>query len=98
MWQGHAGSMSHAASRLVAGPHAASAGLGADPAMRMHLRMLLALLGAQPAGGCTGVEHAADHLLVRARAPRRKASGDVADIGAIEVQPDALGQFRDIVF
>src|SRR3954447_22385 len=90
-------SMRHAASGVLAGAHAAPAGFGADPAMRVHLGMLLALLRAQPAGRGTGVEHAADHLLVRAGASRSEASSDVADIGTIKIEPNALCQLGDVV-
>jgi hypothetical protein len=87
--------MRHAASRLFAGLHTAAADIGADAAMRVLVRMFLAFVGAEPASGYASVQHAADHLVIPARLARSHSAGDIADVGAIEVEADALRQRID---
>src|SRR6185312_4117210 len=82
----------HAARQFLAGLHAAAAAFGADAAMFMHGRVRLALLGAQLAGGGADAEHAAHHFVIGTGAACHDPAGDVANIGAIEIQPDALGE------
>src|SRR5215207_615523 len=82
----------HATCQFLAGLHAAAAAFRADAAMFMHGRVLLALLRAKPAGGGADAEHAAHHFVIGTCPPGHDAAGDVADVGAIEVQADALGQ------
>jgi hypothetical protein len=57
----------------------------------VHTGVLLALAGAKPASSGAGVEHSPDHLVVGTRPSRGDPTGDVADVRAVEVQPDALG-------
>lgn len=77
--------------------HAPAARLGADPAMFVHAGVLLAFVPTEPTSGGAGVQHSADHLLVRSGSAGRHPAGDVADVCAIKVQPDALGQRSDVV-
>jgi len=88
----------HAARHLLTGLHAAAAAFGADTAMFMHAGVLLTLVGATAAGGGAHAEHPAHDFVVRARAAGRDAAHDVADVGAIQVQTDALGQFLHHAF
>ena len=60
--------------------------------MFMHGGVRLALLGAQPAGGGAYAEHAAHHFVIETGPAGHDAAGDVADVGAIQIQADALGQ------
>jgi hypothetical protein len=87
--------MRHDESDLLAGLHAAAAGVGANAAVLMHTGVLLALVRAKPARRGTGMEHAADHFVVRSGPARGNSAGDVANISAIEIDPDALGQRFD---
>jgi hypothetical protein len=66
--------------------------------MFVHLGVLLALVGAKPACRGTGVEHSPDHLLVRPGSAGRDPAGDVANVGAIQVQSDTLGERFHVVF
>src|SRR6476659_9756878 len=88
----HRALMRHAARQFLAGLHAATAAFGADAAMFMHGCVPLALLGAQPAGGGADAEHASHHFVIETCPAGQDATGDVADVGAIEIQADALGQ------
>lgn len=58
----------------------------------MHLGVLFAFLGAKPTRSSTGVQHPPDHLFVRTGTSGSDPSRDVANVGTIQVQPDALGQ------
>jgi hypothetical protein len=88
-------SMRHAARGRNAGLHAFPAGVGADSAMFMLLRVTLAFLSAQTAGGSASIQHPPEDFLVGTGPARRDASGHVADIGAIEIEPDTLPQILD---
>jgi hypothetical protein len=44
------------------------------------------------------MKHSADHLLVGARPTGRDPARDAADVGAIQIQPDALSQRFYVVF
>jgi len=83
-------SVCHAASGLFAGLHAALTGLGANTAMFVHAGVALAFLAAESARGAAGIEHASDYFFIGPGAPRRNASGDVADVGAVQVHSYAL--------
>src|SRR6185369_3014543 len=82
----------HAARQFLAGLHAAAAAFRTDAAMFMHRGVGLALLGAKPAGGGADAEHAAHHVVIGTGPAGQDAAGDVADVGAIKVQADTLGQ------
>jgi hypothetical protein len=58
--------------------------------MRVHAGVSLTLIRAKPARGSASVKHAADHLVVKPGPAGRKPAGDVANVGAIEIEPDAL--------
>lgn len=90
--------MCQAGPRLFAGAHAPAARVGADPAMFMHLSVFFTFLAAEPARRCTGIEHSSDHLLVGPGSAGRDPPGDVADVCAVHIQSDALGQGFYIVF
>lgn len=90
--------MCHAASGLFAGLHATLAGLGANTAMFVHAGVPLAFLAAKSACGAAGVEHPPDDFFIRSGAPRRDASGDVADVGTVQVHSYALCQFTHLGF
>jgi hypothetical protein len=94
---GQAGSMRHAASCLLACGHAALARLCADPTVLMHLGVLLTFLGTEATGGGAGVQHSSDHFFVRPGPTGGNSACDVADVGAVQVQPDALRQRLDVV-
>jgi hypothetical protein len=89
--------MLHALSSLFACAHAAAARFGADAAMFVHPGVLFAFLGAQSACRRADIQHSADHLFVRSGTPRRDPPGDVADVGAVQIKPDALGERFHVV-
>jgi hypothetical protein len=90
--------MRHAASGFFAGLHASAANVCTNLAMLMHAGVLFALVRANPACRRAYMKHATDHLLVEPGPARRESARDVADIGAIEVEPDALGERLDLFF
>jgi hypothetical protein len=73
------------------------AGLRADPAVLMMLRVLFALIGAHPAGGAAGLNHLGKDLLIRAGAARTDRARGKADVRAVKSQPDALFETLDIL-
>ena len=84
-------------SGFVASLFAASAMLGADAAVLVHAGVLLALLGADATRHDTGLHRSDDDLLVAAGSAGTDGAGREAQIGAIEVQSDALPQLVDHV-
>jgi hypothetical protein len=82
--------VNHRSACFVARGHAPTASFRADPAVFVHTEVLLALVGAKAASSGAGVEHSPDHLVVETRPSRGDPTGDVADVRAVEVQPDAL--------
>jgi hypothetical protein len=81
---------------LIAGQVAMAAGISADAAVLHAVRgMSLALLSAEPTGGGAGLEGGGDHLRIEGRLPGDDAAGRVAEIGAVEIEPDtARERFR----
>lgn len=75
---------------LFAGPHAALTGIGANTAMFVHAGMSLAFIAAESARCTAGVEHPLDDFFIGPGSPCRDASGDVADVGAVQVHSYAL--------
>jgi hypothetical protein len=63
----------------------------------MHVGMLLAFDGAVGAGLGAGFEHTLYQRLMAAGATRGEAGRRQADIGAIEIEADALGEILDHV-
>jgi hypothetical protein len=87
---------SNRANGALAGLLAAAADLGADAAMFMMLSVPVAFIRAQAAGKGAGFEHRAEELFVGTGPPGRSRSGSEADVGAIQIEPNALAQRRDI--
>lgn len=65
--------------------------------MLVHAGVAIAFLAAQAAGRCAGFQHTAYHLLVRTGPTGGNRSGGGANVGAIEIQANALGQLLDHV-
>jgi len=74
---------------LLAGP----AGLGTDTAM-IHavLGVSRALVATEPARGRACLEGGPNQLRFERCLPRHNAAGRVAQIGAVEIEPDATGE------
>ena len=87
------------AEELVTGLLARSACLGADAAVRhVHpLSVSLALVAAASARLRASFEQPPGHLRIGAHLPRKGATRRLADIGAVEVEPDAARQLLDLV-
>jgi hypothetical protein len=71
---------------------AALARLGAYAAVLVFSRMPLALLPAFLARLRASLDHSTENLDIGSRAPRRHRARRRADIGAVQVEPDALPQ------
>ena len=84
--------------QLGAGLLAASAGVRADLAVLVHFSVLLAFLGAGTARCLTRLEQSTVQGNVGARLTGQDPTGDLADVGAVLVQANALGQLRHHVF
>lgn len=85
----------HRRKQLLTSLLAATTSFGADAAMLVHLGVALALLRARPAGLAARFElRLRSGCVVLGLASQDAASG-VADVGAVQVQPDALTQLRD---
>lgn len=83
--------------RLLARLLAASTSFCADTAMLMRLRVFLALVCAKAAGQHAVFQRRADDLLIASRAARRDRPRCEANIGAIEVEADALPEPHDLL-
>jgi hypothetical protein len=68
------------------------AGLRADPAMLVHLRVPAALAGAGPASGRAGLERGAGEAGVLTGVPRQHPAGSAAEAGAVQAGADAPDQ------
>jgi hypothetical protein len=77
---------------------AAIARVGADPAVLVLSGMAFAFFTASPTCLCTGLDRSPQNLDVGSCTPGRHRSRCSADVGAIEVQPDALPEFVDHLF
>jgi hypothetical protein len=75
--------------------HALAARFRAYAAVFVPARVPLAFITAQATRRRAGDEHPTNELVIRAGAPGGDASRDIADIGAVEIEPDALGQLLD---
>jgi hypothetical protein len=60
--------------------------------MLMMTSVTFAFLAANAAGCSTRVKHATDHFFIGASATRGNPTRDVADIRAVEVEPNTLFQ------
>ncbi|CBT74895.1 hypothetical membrane protein [Glutamicibacter arilaitensis Re117] len=77
---------------------APAASFSADLAMLVHASMLLAFGGTLLAGCPAGFKHCLDCRWVLAGLASQNVDGGVADIGAVEIGPDAETQLGDHVF
>src|SRR5260221_14531623 len=78
----------------MAGPLALPAGFGADAAMLMMVRVLLALIGAQAAEVGAGFQHLHRESRRRSGPPRQDRTRGGAGIGAVKVEANAARQAR----
>src|SRR5215212_6875655 len=83
---------SHSGQDAVAGTLATATGRGAHPAMLHVLRMLLALLTTESASVGTGLQRHSRQFRLRRRLARKNTPGGKADIGTVQVQPNAANQ------
>jgi hypothetical protein len=74
---------------------AAAARLGADPAVFVIARVAFAFFPAEPARGHTGYDRETNDLFIRSCASRGNRARHVAQIGAIEIEADALCELLD---
>ena len=77
---------------------AAAARLHADFTVFVHLGVLLALVAAELAGGSARLELRFEERHLGLRLPREDARGGLANVGAIQVQADAVAQVGDHLF
>jgi hypothetical protein len=73
------------------------AGFGADAAVFVHMCVPFALLSAYPAGCPTGIQKGRDDLAIGAGLTGQDASGDGANVRAVQIRPDAAREFGDHV-
>lgn len=73
----------------------AAAGLGAEAAVLVHLRVAFALLCTDAARFRTGLKLLAGERHVGFRKPGEDVAGSHADLSAVKVQADAADQFLD---
>ena len=66
--------------------------------MLVHLRVLAALLGTDTAGRPAGFELSADEAQVGLGLAGEDAPGGAADVGAVEVEPDAAAEHPNLLF
>src|SRR5215208_7841870 len=81
----------HRGQQVVAGLLAATAGLGAEPAVLVHPGMPLAFVPAALADGHTRLEHRPGHVGVVLGLTADHPQRSRADIRAVQAQTDALG-------
>lgn len=82
---------------FAAGGLAGAAGLGADAAVFVPPGVTLAFGGAERGGAGAEAQRLGCERLVRAGAASGEARRGVADVGAIEIEPDALAKLGDHV-
>ena len=78
--------------QLAAGLLAPPARLGTDAAVLMHRGMLLTAVTARLAGCRTGLEESPREVGVVTGVARKRRAGRRADVRAIEIGADALGE------
>ena len=83
---------SQTAHSLQAGRFARPARVGADSAVLVVPRVPLTFFAAEAARRDARIEHFADDLSVRPRATGGKRCRRTADVGAIQIDPNALTQ------
>jgi hypothetical protein len=77
---------------VVTGAFAVAACFAADPAMLMRGSVLFAFLRTSTAGTATNLQQLREHVRIAPGASRRESARSQADIGAVEIQADALPQ------
>src|SRR4051794_4117797 len=97
-WRTASTDLTHRAEEIGAGLLAPAAGLGAQPAVLVMLGMPFALLGAYSAGLHAGLDEGPLHGYLDVRLARQHCPGGYADVGAVQVQPDAAHEVLQIVF
>jgi hypothetical protein len=65
----------------------------ADLAVLVMFGVTFTFFAAKPASRCAGVQHPANDFLVRPRSAGRDTPGHIADVSAIQVQPNTLLEF-----
>jgi len=88
--------LAHGSQKITAGPLTAPAGLGAHPAVLVHLGMELALVAATLAGGRAGLQQRPGDIGVVLGLAAGDPDGSSADVGAVHAQPDALDKLNDV--
>lgn len=83
---------------LLAGFGAAAAAVGAGPAVLVLLSVPVALLGADEASRPARFELTADEARVGLGLAREDAPGGGADVGTVEVEPDAAAEHPHLLF
>src|SRR5438876_11173639 len=87
---GMAGLLFHDGQKLPAGLLAASAGLGAHPAVLVLMGMALALVATALADGHAGLQQRLGDVGIVLGLAGDDADGGDADVGAVQAEPDAL--------
>jgi hypothetical protein len=82
----------------LAGLSATFAGLGADPAVLVLLGVTLAFFATPAARFTACLDHCSKNLNIRSGSPGRHRTGCRTDVGAIQVQPDALPELGHHIF
>jgi phage-related minor tail protein len=85
-----------AAHRFTASLLTALADLGAGPAVLVFARVLPAFFGTEAASLSAGSDHVAHHLLVGACPSTGDRARRRTNIGAVEIEPDALGELLHV--
>ena len=80
--------------QVVAGLIAATADLGADAAVLVVGRVLLAFLGAGAAGHCARLDRRAEDAEIGLGLPDEDSAGGVAEIGAVEAEANAADELQ----
>src|SRR5512132_337932 len=75
-----------------AGSVAPAAGLSTQPAVLVHASVTLTFGGAAAAGNPAGFQDCPGDVRVVTGVPGQHGTGGCADIGAVEIGPDAFGQ------
>src|SRR5699024_3357250 len=83
--------------KVGAGLLTTAAGISTDFAVLVHVRVLLALIGAFLACSPAGLQQGLDGRQVLAGASAEDGAGGLADIGTIEIEPDRVAQVSDHV-
>ena len=88
--------VSNRCEQVFASPFTTAADLGANSAVLVVGRVLLALLGACPTGCRAGLGFRAEDAEVRLGLPDEDASGGLAGVGAVEAESNAANHLRHV--